>query len=48
MDSAPDTMADLLDSFESRDIRKALEENGFDQGKQKELKERMTESYYER
>ncbi len=43
MGSDPETMACLLDSFESRDILKALAENGFGADKQKELKDLMTE-----
>ncbi len=44
LDSAPATMADLLEAFESRDIRKALAENGFGPQKQEELKDLMTEA----
>ncbi len=43
MDSAPKTMADLLDAFEERDIRNALSENGFGEEKQKELAGLMTD-----
>ncbi len=43
MGSDPETMADLLDSFENRDICKALAENGFGTDKQKELADLMTE-----
>ncbi len=41
--SEPKTMADLLDSFESRDIRTSLSENGFGPEKQQELAGLMTE-----
>ncbi len=43
MDSAPETMAGLLDSFESKNLRSSLAENGFGPEKQKELAELMTE-----
>ncbi len=41
--SDPETMAALLDSFESRDIKTALTDNGFGEEKQKELALLMTE-----
>ncbi len=41
--SDPETMAALLDSFESRDIKTALKENGFGEEKQAELASLMTE-----
>ncbi len=43
MDSAPETMAGLLDSFERRDLCGSLTKNGFGPDKQKQLAELMTE-----
>ncbi len=44
LDSAPETMASLLDSFEKQDIRATLADNGFGPDKQAELKSLMTEA----